>query len=66
MSLYTKIRSLGVEDDASVTFSYEDGCDVMHYNETHIDTAMNETGFAFTLAEAISTGNLYRNGNSIS
>ena len=65
MSLYKKIRSLGVEDDAHVTFSYEEGCDVMHYNETHIDTAMSETGFAYTLAEAISEGILYRNGNSI-
>ena len=65
MSLYKKIRSLGVEDDAHVTFSYEEGCDVMHYNETHIDTAMSETGFAYTLAEAVSEGILYRNGNSI-
>ena len=65
MSLYKKIRSLGVADDAKVNFSYEDGCDVFHFNETHIETAMSETNFAYTLAEAITEGVLYRNGNEI-
>ena len=65
MSLYKKIRSLGLNDDAKVTFTYEDGCDVMHYNETHIDTAMNTTNFAYVLAEAITQGILYHNGNEI-
>ena len=65
MSLYEKIKALGVEDNVSVNFSYEDGADVFHFNETHIETAMGETGFAYTLAEAITSGVLYENGNEI-
>ena len=65
MSLYKKIKSLGVDDDTTVTFSYEDGCDVFHFNETHIVTAMSQTGFATTLAEAVAEGILYKNGNEI-
>jgi len=65
LSLYKKIKSLGVEDDTTVTFSYEDGCDVFHFNETHIETAMSQTGFATTLAEAVAEGILYKNGNEI-
>ena len=65
MSLYEKIKALGVEDNVSVNFSYEDGANVFHFNETHIETAMGETGFAYTLAEAITSGVLYENGNEI-
>ena len=65
MSLYEKIKALGVEDNVSVNFSYEDGASVFHFNETHIETAMGETGFAYTLAEAITSGVLYENGNEI-
>ena len=65
MSLYKKIKSLCVEDDTTVTFSYEDGCDVFHFNETHIETAMSQTGFATTLAEAVAEGILYKTGNEI-
>ena len=65
MSLYDKIRALGVPEDAKVNFSYEEGAEVFHFNETHIETAMSETGFAYTLAEAITSGVLYENGNEI-
>tara|TARA_R110000824_G_scaffold99058_7_gene236059 strand:+ start:1669 stop:2145 length:477 start_codon:yes stop_codon:yes gene_type:complete len=65
MSLYEKIKALGVEDDVKVNFSYEDGCDVLHYTEEEVETAMSQTGFAFTLAEAITDGVLYSKGNSI-
>jgi hypothetical protein len=65
MSLYKKIKALGVEDDVKVNFSREEGADVFHFNETHIETAMGETGFAYTLAEAITDGVLYQNGNEI-
>ena len=30
-------------DDQVVKFVYEDGCDVFHFNETHIETALQET-----------------------
>ena len=65
MSLYKKIKALGVEDDVKVNFSIEEGTEVFHFNETHIETAMSETGFAYTLAEAITSGVLYENGNEI-
>jgi len=65
MSLYEKIKALGVEDDVSVTFEWEEGCDVMHYNETHVETAMSNTGAAYALAEAITEGVFYEKGNEI-
>jgi hypothetical protein len=65
MSLYEKIKALGVEDDVKVNFSREEGADVFHYTETEVETAMGETGFAYTLAEAITSGVLYENGNEI-
>ena len=65
MSLYDKIRALGVPEDVKVNFSYEEGAEVFHFNETHIETAMGETGFAYTLAEAITSGVLYEKGNEI-
>ena len=65
MSLYKKIKALGVEDDVKVNFSYEEGADVFHYTETEVETAMGETGFAYTLAEAITSGVLYKKGNHI-
>ena len=65
MSLYKKIKSLGVEDDVKVNFSYEEGADVFHYTDTALETAMGETGFAYTLAEAITGGILYKKGNGI-
>jgi len=65
MSLYKKIKALGVEDDVKVNFSIEEGAEVFHFNETHIETAMSQTGFAYTLAEAITDGVLYKKGNHI-
>jgi hypothetical protein len=65
MSLYKKIKALGVEDNVSVNFSREEGAEVFHFNETHIETAMSETGFAYALAEAITSGILYESGNEI-
>ena len=65
MSLYEKIKGLGVEDDVKVNFSYEEGADVFHYTDTALETAMGETGFAHTLAEAITGGILYKVGNGI-
>tara|TARA_R110000824_G_scaffold171505_1_gene349179 strand:+ start:71 stop:550 length:480 start_codon:yes stop_codon:yes gene_type:complete len=64
-SFYNKIKALGVEDDASVDFKWEEGCDVFHYNETHIEDAMHNTGAAYALAEAIAEGVFYEKGNPI-
>jgi len=64
-TFYDKIKALGATDETSVNFSWEEGCDVFHYNETHVETAMSETGAANVLAEAITEGVFYEKGNSI-
>ena len=65
MSLYKKIKSLGVGDDAKVTFTWEEGCDVLHYTEEHVETAIGQTGVANILAAAITAGVLYKKGNDV-
>ena len=64
-SFYDKIKALGADDETTVGFYWEEGCDVFHYNETHIETAMGETNAANELAEAITEGVFYAKGNSI-
>ena len=64
-TFYDKIKALGADDETSVNFSWEEGCDVFHYNETHVETAMSETGAANVLAEAITEGVFYEKGNPI-
>ena len=64
-SFYDKIKALGADDETSVSFSWEEGCDVFHYNETHVETALGETGAAAVLAEAITEGVFYEKGNSV-
>ena len=66
-SFYDKIKALGATDETTIKFSWEEGCDVFHYNETHIDTAMGETGAAYVLAEAITDqfSAFYGKGNSV-
>ena len=44
------------DDEDVVTFVYEDGCDVVHFNETHVETALAETDTVNRLAEAIVSG----------
>ena len=64
-SFYDKIKALGADDETTVNFSWEEGCDVFHYNETHVETALGETNAAYELAEAITGGVFYEKGNSI-
>ena len=64
-SFYDKIKALGATDETTVNFSWEEGCDVFHYNETHVETALSETGAAYALAEAITEGVFYEKGNSV-
>ena len=64
-TFYDKIKALGADDETSVNFSWEEGCDVFHYNETHVETALSETNAAYELAEAITEGVFYEKGNPI-
>ena len=65
MSFYRKIRALKLEDSTNVNLTWEEGCDVHHYTDDHVDMAVSNTGIAHTLAEAITEGPLYKNGNEI-
>ena len=38
-----KLNQYTFSDDVDVTFSYSDGTDTFHFNETHVDTALQET-----------------------
>ena len=58
MSFVKKLKSLDLPEDAVATLTYEDGCDVMHYNETHIDTAISETSVIEEFASIISNSRL--------
>jgi hypothetical protein len=51
-SFYDKIKALGANDETTVNFSWEEGCDVFHYNETHVETAMSEKREAFFMTRA--------------
>jgi len=66
-TFYDKIKALGADDETTVNFSWEEGCDVFHYNETHVETALSETNAVYVLAEAITEkfGVFYEKGNSI-
>jgi hypothetical protein len=56
MTLKENLTKLNVNDDATVTFTLEEGADVFHFNETHVETAIEETSVVDKLAEAITSG----------
>jgi len=58
MSFVQKLKSLNLPEDAIATLTYEDGCDVVHYNETHIDTAISETSVIEEFASIVSNSRL--------
>ena len=58
MSFVQKLKSLNLPEDAVATLTYEDGCDVVHYNETHIDTAISETSVIEEFASIVSNSRL--------
>jgi len=56
MSLKNNLAELKLEESAKVTFTYEEGTDVFHFNETHVDDALNGTDVVDRLASAITSG----------
>ena len=56
MSLKDTLSSVGLDDNTVVEFSYEQGADVLHYNETHVDTAISETDVVERVAEVATSG----------
>ena len=56
MSLKESLENLNLTDDSVVTFTLEEGVDVFHFNETHVETAVEETVVIDKLAEVITSG----------
>lgn len=56
MSLKNSLNNLDLTNDSTVTFTYEDGTDVFHFNETHVDTALAETDVVERLAVVATSG----------
>ena len=51
-----KLRELGVEDDSFVWLSYNEGCEVWHINESHVQESVAETGTASMLGGLLASG----------
>jgi len=58
MSYIEKLQSLDLPEDAVITFKYEEGTDVFHYNETEVETAMSETSVISEFASLIANSRL--------
>ena len=58
MSTLEKLKNMNLPDETIVSLSLSEGTDVFHFNETHIETALDETDVVETLAELISTPKL--------
>ena len=57
-TIIERLRKLNLDDNAVATLTYEDGTDVLHYNESEIDTALSETDVVENLAELLATPKL--------
>lgn len=56
MTLKDNLNNLDLTNDSIVTFTYEDGTDVFHFNETHVETALSETDVVERLATVTTSG----------
>ena len=56
MNLQDKISSADLSDNDYVTFTLEQGTDVFHFNETHLETALSDTDVPEMVASAITSG----------
>lgn len=56
MSLKESLSGVKLSDDAVVEFTYEQGTDVFHYNETHLDTAFSDTDVVERVAQVATSG----------
>ena len=51
-----KIKKLGMDPGDTIYFRYSDGCDVVHYNETHHDWTLEQTDTCESVANAVCSG----------
>lgn len=62
-----KLRELSVEDDACVTLSYSEGCEVWHINDSHVQESVSETETAAMIAGLLVSGvPVYSNWGEVS
>ena len=52
MSFKENLSNLNLNEDTNVVFSYEQGADVFHFNETELDTVLSETDVVERVAVA--------------
>jgi hypothetical protein len=58
MSFVERLQSLNLPKDTLITLRYEEGVDVLHYNETELETAITETSVISEFASLISNSKL--------
>ncbi len=58
MSLIEKLQSLNLKPNTLINLRYEEGVDVMHYNETEIETALSQTSVVDEFASLITQSGL--------
>jgi len=56
MSLKDKLSDASANAETEIMFTYSGGTDVFHFNETHVETAINETDVVDRLATVITSG----------
>ncbi len=56
MNFQDKISSANLSDDDFVTFTLEEGTDVFHFNETHVETALSDTSVPERVASVVTSG----------
>lgn len=55
MSFHQKLKATGLKNEDKITLKYETGGDVIHAWDGYEEEVMQETGFADTVAELITT-----------
>ena len=58
MSVVKRLQSLNLQPDTMIHLTFEEGVDVMHYNETEVETALSETSVVDSFASLISESGL--------
>ena len=58
MSIFATLTSMNLPSDTIVNLSYSEGTDVFHFNETEVETALDETDVVSTLSELLATPGL--------
>ncbi len=56
MNLQDRILAADLDDSASMSFTCSEGVDVFHFNESHLDTALEETSVPESVASVITSG----------